>query len=805
MTASNANVIWSPLPGSQQLVLTCPYDELLYEGTRGPGKGLPLDEPVLTPEGFRRIGDVTVGSRVCAHDGTVSKVIGVYPQGLRPTYEIEFDDGAIARCDDQHIWPIRVQSTQIKRGFDYRLMGMSGVLRNWQAGRRLHIPTLEGVALTRRMRLREWPVNPYVLGLLLGDGSMNAAGDVRYCTVDAALADAVIAGGFVEYAPDKRNGLRCFGVKRSSAVAQGIKRLGLLKKRSWEKSVPGMYKEAPAADRLAILQGLMDTDGSIDARGYIEFCSSSEQLAMDVVWLVRSLGGKASVTTKKTVRRLAYRVYVQTGRKFIPFRLQRKAERMTQYQHETLSRRIVDIRALGQQETVCIKVDHPLGLFITRDFVVTHNTDTLLMDFAQDVGQGFEGYWRGVIFRREYKHLEDIVSRSKRWFRQIFPQARFLASKGDYKWVFPDGEELLFRAFKNEDDYWSYHGHEYPYIGWDELTGWPDIKPYDSMKSCNRSSYQPKNGGRAIPLKIRGTTNPYGRGHNWVKKHFISPASAGVPIIENGRTRVRIFGSMKENPFLDPNYINTIRSVKDPNKRKAWGDGSWDVTSGGMLDDIWDERVHVVQPFDIPPGWRIKRCLDWGFSRPFSVGWWAESSGSQIKTASGTLKTFPRGTWFRIAEWYGSTGQENEGLRLTAKSVAEGIRAREAQFPWGQRIKPGAADSSIFDTDDSTSVADNMAAAGIKWTHADKRAGSRKAGADKLRTLLESSLTRPMESPGIFIFNTCRKWIELVPIVPRDESNPDDIDSDCEDHNYDETRYAVTERAKTSTIRELTL
>lgn len=430
-------------------------------------------------------------------------------------------------------------------------------------------------------------------------------------------------------------------------------------------------------------------------------------------------------------------------------------------------------------------------------------TDTLLMDFAQHVGQGYGSYWRGVIFRREYKNLEDIIVRSKRWFRQIFPKARFLSSKGDYKWIFPAGEELLFRAFKTEDQYWDYHGHEYPFIGWEELTSWPDIKCYDSMKSCNRSSFQPREGQKPIPLKIRGTTNPFGRGHNWVKKYFIIPAPAGVPVIEDGRGRVHIFGAMRENPYLDPTYVNTIRSVKDPNKRKAWLEGSWDVTSGGMLDDLWDARVHVVTPFEIPAGWRIKRCLDWGFSKPFSVGWWAESNGSAVKLPDGTQKTFPRGTFFRIAEWYGSSGAENEGLRLTAKTVAEGIREREKAFPWGSRVKPGAADSSIFDTDDSASVADNMAAAGVRWTEADKRPGSRKAGADKIRTLLESSLAKPMESPGLFIFNTCRKWIELVPIVPRSEDNPDDIDGSCEDHNYDETRYAVTERAKTSTIREL--
>lgn len=421
-------------------------------------------------------------------------------------------------------------------------------------------------------------------------------------------------------------------------------------------------------------------------------------------------------------------------------------------------------------------------------------TDALLMDFAQHVGQGYGEYWRGVIFRREYKNLADIVARSKRWFRQIFPGARFLASNSDYKWVFPTGEELLFRGFKTEDDYWNFHGHEYPFIGWEELTSWPTVACYDSMTSCSRSSYQAEQGKAPIPIKIRATTNPYGRGHNWVKREFISPAPSGnVFLTPGGKTRVAIFGALSENKFANEDYRKTLESVKDPNKRIAWLRGSWDITSGGMLDDLWNSSVHAIEPFAIPADWRIKRCLDWGSARPFSVGWWAESNGGQVELANGKKRTFPRGTLFRIAEWYGSSGADNEGLKLTAKAVAKGIKDREKRFAWGDRVVPGAADSSIYDTDDETSVADNMAAEGVYWTKADKRPGSRKAGADKLRELLDASLQSPMESPGIFIFNTCRKWIELVPVIPRDERDPEDVDTEAEDHNYDETRYAITE------------
>ena len=101
-------------------------------------------------------------------------------------------------------------------------------------------------------------------------------------------------------------------------------------------------------------------------------------------------------------------------------------------------------------------------------------TDALLMSFAQHCGVGYGMHWRGVIFRKEYKHLDDIITKSKRWFNRFTKyRPRFLSSQGQMKWVWPDGEELLFRTFSSPDDYWNYHGHEYPFIGWEELTGWP--------------------------------------------------------------------------------------------------------------------------------------------------------------------------------------------------------------------------------------------------------------------------------------------------------------------------------------------
>jgi hypothetical protein len=420
-------------------------------------------------------------------------------------------------------------------------------------------------------------------------------------------------------------------------------------------------------------------------------------------------------------------------------------------------------------------------------------TDSMLMSFAQYCGRGYGDYWRGVIFRRNYKHLDDIISKSKRWFNRSKQKPRFLAGTSALKWVWPTGEELLLRAFEDEEDYWSYHGHEYPFIGWEELTSWASIACYESMKSCNRSSFQPYGTMQDIPRYIRSSTNPYGVGHNWVKNYFIDPAPYGKLIVDaKGNKRVCLFGSIKENPYLGEEYIQTLESITDPNKRKAWLEGSWDITSGGMFDDIWDSQKHILKPFKIPASWQIDRSFDWGSSRPFSVGWWAQTDGTDAVMTDGTTRSFPRKTLIRIGEWYGSTGKPNEGLRMPAKEVARGILARERQMGIIGRVRAGPADSAIYAVTDDASIGQNMETEGVFWTLADKKAGSRKNGWELMRDRL-AAVTNPEhnDKPGLYVFDNCRDWIRTVPPIPRDAKDPDDVDTEAEDHAGDDTRYRV--------------
>jgi hypothetical protein len=434
-------------------------------------------------------------------------------------------------------------------------------------------------------------------------------------------------------------------------------------------------------------------------------------------------------------------------------------------------------------------------------------TDALLADFCQHVGQGFGAAWRGILFRETYPQLADVVAKSKAWFKLWFPKAEFNETK--MTWTFPDGEELLLRHMKKPDDYWNYHGHAYPWIGWEELVSWATSACYLAMMSCCRSPVP------GIPRKYRATTNPYGKGHNWVKARFQLPQMRGRIIHTPGEEdRVALHGNIHENRILldaDPQYINRIRAAaSNPSMIAAWLDGSWDVTSGGMFDDLWNSNVHVLPKFNIPRSWTVDRAFDWGSSKPFSVGWWAESDGTNLLLPNGSTFRTVRGDLFRVAEWYGcKKNEENVGLNMLAKDIARGIKMREVGFGLAGRVIKGPADSSIFDEENGNNISKDMKAEGVEWEPADKGPGSRKQGWEQIRKRLRAALNidendqprlTPREEPAFYVVNTCDQFLRTVPPIPRDDTDPDDVDTDVEDHIGDEVRYRV--RFKRKSLRQ---
>lgn len=441
-------------------------------------------------------------------------------------------------------------------------------------------------------------------------------------------------------------------------------------------------------------------------------------------------------------------------------------------------------------------------------------TDALLMAFAQHVGKGHGAAWRGIIFRQSYPQLADVQAKSEKWFRQIFGnRAKFNRTKMMWEW--DTGEVLMLRHMARPEDYWNYHGHEYPFIGWEELTNWSDGSCYKAMFACCRCSTP------GVPRMIRATTNPYGKGHNWVKERFRLHGKWWETIIITDATDIKgrpepircaIYGHIDENKILlaaDPDYKQTIiAAAANPAMAEAWLNGSWDIVAGGMFEDVWSPKHNIVEPFRVPNGWKVDRSFDWGSSAPFSVGWWAQSDGSDLRFDDGKITSTVRGDLYRIKEWYGWNGQANKGLRYLAVDIAKGIVERELlwKFRKGDQtfVKPGPADSSIFNVENGMSIAQDMSKPvrignimykGIPWGRADKRPGSRKTGWEAMRKMMKAAHPNkgmPRETPGLFVVGReCPQFLRTVPSLPRDEKDMDDADTKAEDHIGDETRYRV--------------
>ena len=218
-----------------------------------------------------------------------------------------------------------------------------------------------------------------------------------------------------------------------------------------------------------------------------------------------------------------------------------------------------------------------------------------------------------------------------------------------------------------------------------------------------------------------------------------------------------------------------------------------------MFDDVWDQRRHVVEPFPVPSSWYIDRSFDWGSSRPYSVGWWAESDGTDIVYPDGSRRPTNAGDLYRIAELYGWTGKPNEGTRELASEVARRIRSIEQHMKY--TVHPGPADSAIFSRDNGMSIADDMGAQGVHWRPVKKNAGSRQNGWELMRIRFKNVIT--MDGPGLYVFSTCRQFIRTVPVLPRDERDMDDVDTAAEDHIGDEARYRVLTLKVASSLRQI--
>jgi len=369
---------------------------------------------------------------------------------------------------------------------------------------------------------------------------------------------------------------------------------------------------------------------------------------------------------------------------------------------------------------------------------------------------------------------------------------------------FKNGSKIMLCHLQYEKDLYNYQGAEIHVLLMDELTQFSE-EMYRYLRGRVRmiGVKVPEEHTGKFPRIISGS-NPGGLGHSWVKRTFIDDK---LPMScyrqskkEGGMLRQFIPARMDDNPDLmrdDPNYGDRLEGLGNKDLVRAYKEGDWDIVAGGIIDDLWNRDKHILPALiDVPSSWTIDRSFDWGSSKPFSVGWWAETDGTPAVFADGKERHFPRGTLIRLHEWYGWNGEPNTGCKMLSVEIARGILKKEEMMRLKGRVKAGPADSSIYDDVDGKSIAGEMSLAGVRWEKANKKAGSRVQGWELLRQRLTASLPDRPEDPGLYVTELCTHFIRTMPVLPRDKKKPDDVDSDAEDHIADEVRYRCLHERK---------
>jgi len=375
------------------------------------GRAQPVTSPVLTPEGFREIGSLRVGDLVIGSDGAPTPVLGVYPQGRKDVFRVSTQDGASTICCGEHLWHVFTASDR-RRENPGRVLETREMIDSLRSAHqhRYELPLLTSPVEHPE---REVPIDPYALGLLLGDGCLTCTTTPTFATADPELVESLERSldgielkrkSRVDYVLRNEAGSRG-GVIVVNPVTHALRGLGIAGTDSSTKFVPEVYLDNSAATRLGVLQGLLDSDGGpVVQKGRtcrVQYTTCSPRLSQDVISIVRSLGGVAYVRRREAEGRApglargrlvhhrhdAYVHDIRLPEGMEPFRLKRKADLYRRHGGGRPMRFVHQIEPAGEAETVCIQVAAADSLYVTDDFLLTHNTlndSFVILDEAQN-------------------------------------------------------------------------------------------------------------------------------------------------------------------------------------------------------------------------------------------------------------------------------------------------------------------------------------------------------------------------------------------------------------------------------------
>lgn len=783
------NVLWKPHPGQQEKYFRRPEFEVLFGGAKGGGKALALDTPLPTPTGWTTMGEVQPGDWLLDDQGKPCRVLAATEVMYdHPVYEVVFDDGSVIKADAGHRWltfDLRERQMLLRRSDAFRERrratrpSRGTGKKQWLAerNRKRHyellppptgtVRTTHEIMETLRRKVAfnhavpvakaidlpeaELPLDPYLLGCWLGDGGSY---DGKITTADESIVQAFRESGFRVSQYDRYQ----YGIIGLRTV---LGRLGLLR----NKHVPVACLRASRQQRLALLAGLMDTDGTVLPDGQCEFYTTNPRLAQDIYELLVSLGIKCSIVegrAKLNGKDCGPKYRIKFCPDFPVFRLERKLSKQRFGKSQTRRfRYIVEVRPVSSEPVRCVQVDSPSHLYLAgRAMIPTHNSDCLLIDAVR---HAHHPRYRAIILRRELKDAEDLIDRSRRLFPAAFPGASY--NKNEHKWYFPSGATLQFGHSKEEADIYAFNGREFHFIGFDELQEFTH-QQYVFMHSTARSSVL------ELKPRIRATANPGGIGHVWIDQRFGITRGLAEKTIRDpktGLTRCWVPSSWRDNPSLDPTYKAQLDALPDK-MRRAYRDGDWTVFAGQYFDE-WDPDVHVLKShLDPDPSWPVFHAMDWGYESPYSYGLYA---------------LMPTGQLYRFAELYGWSGEPNVGSRETAETVARKIRLLWEGLGLSGRDIIGPADTQMWDRSGEVgpSIADTFHLLGVQFVKANK---DRINGWNRCRWLLGKDA---YGQPRFIVSPRCTHFIRTIPALVHDEKRVEDVNTKGEDHAGDEFRY----------------
>jgi len=362
-----------------------PFFNMLVYGESGVGKGHPHGTSILTPNGFKKIEDFIIGDPVIDANGNITSITGIYPRGLLKVFEVVFSDGSNVLVDEEHLWISRTNNHQARN--QPWLVIDTAYIRS-TLHRKWRIPIVESIKFNKR----DLPINPYVMGVLLGDGSfvgssIRLSTDIKTSNIVRKLLPKSVCMTPVGF-DDIRSPQWFLTTERgqNNPLLNAISNYGLHGLHSYNKFIPEDYLFSSIEDRTLLLQGLMDTDGELTIRpnnigSSISYSTSSARFADDIEFLIQSLGGIAYKTIRKEPKyfyngelrtgRPSHRICLCLPENIYPFMSRKGYIAPTKY----LPNRIVrEINPAGEKEVVCISVDSPTKTYVTEHCIVTHNT-----------------------------------------------------------------------------------------------------------------------------------------------------------------------------------------------------------------------------------------------------------------------------------------------------------------------------------------------------------------------------------------------------------------------------------------------